>query len=90
MAFACGVGEEEFIFGDDLDALLTYLDQDLQIESEAFDADLNVLMDEIESTPPVEGFPCETCDKICKTKRGLFRHRNAAHDYVQPNAEIFA
>ena len=90
MAFACGVGEEEFIFEDDLDDLLTNLDQDLQIESEAFDADLNVLMDEIESTPPVEGFPCETCDKICKTKRGLTRHRNAAHVCVQPNAEGFA
>ena len=36
---------------------INFGDTDLQIESEAFDADLNVLMDEIESNPPVEGFP---------------------------------
>ncbi len=48
-------------------------------ESIDFDTNLNLLLDESESVAPVEGFSCEKCDKVCKTKRGSTWHRNAAH-----------
>eukprot|EP00794_Sanderia_malayensis_P002370 gene2370-2731_t len=89
MAYA-GAGGEEFFFGDDLDAVLALLGEDLPAESDPFDADLNVLMEEIDSTPPAGGFSCEKCGKICKTKRGLTRHTNTKHIDVRPDVESSA
>ena len=72
-------GDGDFFFGDDLDAVLALLDEDIPAESVDFDADLDVLLEEINSITPAEGFLCEKCGKVCKTKRGLTRHTNAAH-----------
>ncbi len=78
MASASG-NDGDYFFSDDLDAVLALLDEDLPAESIDFDLDLNVLLEEIESVAPAVRFSCEKCDKVCKTKRGLTRHTNAAH-----------
>ena len=78
MASSSG-GDGDFFFGDDLDAVLALLDEDMPAGNVDFHADLDVLLEEIDSMTPAEGFSCEKCDKVCKKKRGLTRHTNAAH-----------
>ena len=68
--------------------MLALLDEDLPAESVDFDADLDVLLEEIDSITPAEGFLCEKCGKVCKTKRGLTRHTNAAHVQADVEARI--
>lgn len=47
---------------------------------------MQVLLEEVDSALPAEGFLCEQCGKVCKTKRGLTRHKNATH--VQKDVEV--
>ena len=62
-----------------MDAVLALLDEDKPAKTVDFDADLGVPLEEINSITPAEGFLCEKCGKVCKTKGGLTRQTNAAH-----------
>ena len=35
--------------------------------------------DAVSEIPGENNFPCENCDKICMSKGGLTRHKNAKH-----------
>ena len=90
--------QDDFIFGEDLESLYNLLDGGFLEEDFEFEQDLNKLV--AEETSESE-FVCESCSKVCKTKRGLTRHKNAKHasnDAQSPemiteqskvNAEIF-
>ena len=60
--------EEECYFGDDL------LD-----ENEEFTSELNADVEEVGVHPQSTSFSCDICEKVCKTQRGLTRHRNPKH-----------
>ena len=69
-----------------MDAIFALLNEDIPVESVDFDSDLDVLLEEISSITPAEGFLCKKCGKVCKTKQGLTRHTNAAHLQEDINA----
>ena len=60
MASIRGVGEN-FLLGDDLDAVLELIREDLPSESEDFDKELNALPEEIDFVAP---FFSKICDKV--------------------------
>ena len=35
-------------------------------------------------TTPDSGFPCELCEKVCKSQHGLTRHKNTKHQQQIP------
>lgn len=81
---------EDYLYGDDLDAVLTVIDADFYENDDDFDAELKALIDDIPNDQSKSGFKCDFCDKVCITKRGLTRHCNAKHknEYTQtePNS----
>ena len=78
MAAVC----EDFFTGDDLEAILDIIEGDFVEESEEFNADIGALLSDIDPESVAVNFPCEHCDKTCKTKRGLTRHVNVRHPEV--------
>ena len=41
-----------------------------------FERELDFLVEEVTQ---VEEFPCDKCTKVCKSQRGLTRHKNSQH-----------
>ncbi|XP_031553408.1 uncharacterized protein LOC116290505 [Actinia tenebrosa] len=68
---------EEFVFGDNLEAILDILEADEDIEREFLEAVDEVKKDEV---------TCEFCNKKCKSIRGLKRHITMKHDKPIPTA----
>ena len=68
--------QEEFIAGEDLDDLYALLDNGFLDEDVDFEKDLAALV--IEESPE-ENSCCDECSKVCKTQRGLRRHKNTKH-----------
>ena len=50
-----------------------------EIEGEEIEEEFNDALVEIEG---IKSFPCEKCDKVCKSKGGLTRHVNSKHGQV--------
>ena len=71
--------KEDFYFGDDLEAILSAVKDNLLDENEEFTSGLNAFVGEVGVHPQSVGFSCDICDKVCKTLRGLTRHRNSKH-----------
>ena len=71
--------KEDYFFGDDLEAILSAIDDNILDENEEFTSEINAVVEEIGDHPPSSGFSCDLCDKVCKTQRGLTRHRNSKH-----------
>lgn len=67
------------VSGEDLDAILTALEDNLLDQDEDFCTQINDITDEIGENQPSCGFSCDHCDKVCKTQRGLTRHTNTKH-----------
>ena len=59
---------EDFFTGDDLEAILDIIEGDFVEESEEFNADIGALLSDIDPESVAVNFPCEHCDKTCKTK----------------------
>ena len=82
--------QEDFIYGDDLDALLAAIDADVLENDTDFDLDMNSIVEEIPEDSVKSMFSCSLCPKVCISKGGLSRHTNAKHkdintDINQPN-----
>ena len=70
---------EDFYAGENLEAILAAIDEDILDKDGEFNAEINSLRVNIEEVPSQSGFKCDTCEKVCKSKQGLSRHQNAKH-----------
>lgn len=69
---------EDYLVGDDLEAVLALTDEDILEENSDFTSVVTEDVNNI-SKVAVETFNCDLCSKICVSKRGLSRHQNAKH-----------
>ena len=69
--------KEDYYFGDDLEAILSAIDDNILDENEKFTSEINAVVEDVGYHPPSSGFSCHLCDKVCKTQREL--HRNPKH-----------
>ena len=72
-----GIGED-FVCGEDLDAILAAIDSDCFNSEVNFSAEMDALIDNI-SLELKNTFECDFCVKVCTSKRGHTRHINAKH-----------
>ena len=79
---------EDLLVGDDLDAVLALLEEDILGESEEFVGEVENIVGELNEFTPHAGFHCNLCEKVCKSNRGLTRHKKMKHD--QQNAKDYA
>ena len=82
------VAKEDYYLGDDLEAILSAIEDNLLVEDEELSSQINSVVEEVRVNPPNSGYPCNLCDKVCKTQRGLTTHRNAKHKTA--NVEAYA
>lgn len=68
----------DYLAGEDLDDLFELLEGGFLDEDVDFNVELDAVITEVEAYEEV-GYPCQDCDKICKSQRGLTRHRNVKH-----------
>ena len=68
------VRQEDFLYGDDIDAVLSVIDADIFENDADFDSEVKALIDHIPTEQVQSGNKCDFCDKVCVTKRGLTRH----------------
>lgn len=80
---------EDFVAGDDLDAIFNVIEEDLLFENHEFITEMDDMVGEIAEVQPASGFTCDRCPKICKTKRGLTRHANAKHRNTETYSSSF-
>ena len=79
--------QEDFLYEDDLDALLIAIDAEHMENDPTMEAEMDGMISEIPIEEESNGFPCSYCDKVCLSKRGLSRHTNAKHtDAQQPSS----
>ena len=64
----------------DLEAILSAVNNNLLDENQEFTSELNAVVEKVGVHPQSVGFSCDICDKVCKTLRGLTRHRNSKHN----------
>ena len=74
--FVLATRQEEFVAGEDLDDLYALLDNGFLDEDVNFEKDLAALV--IVESPEAK-FCCDECSQVCKTQRGLTRHKNTKH-----------
>jgi uncharacterized C2H2 Zn-finger protein len=60
------------IFPYNFDIALSFIDENEETMEEE-------IADAVSEISGEKNFPCESCDKICKSKGGLTRHKNAKH-----------
>ncbi|XP_057298339.1 uncharacterized protein LOC130629219 [Hydractinia symbiolongicarpus] len=70
---------DAFIYGDDFDAILAAIEDNLLEEDKELSVPVTDIVDEVVADSIEEGFKCDQCEKICKTSRGLTRHKNSKH-----------
>ena len=58
---------EDFLVGDDLDAVLALLEEDILGESEEFVGEVENIVGELNEFTPHAGFHCDLCEKVCKS-----------------------
>ena len=69
-----------FVSGADLDELFELIDGGFLDDDESITEELESFVYELPSSEQsVEGFPCDLCDKVCKSAHGLMRHKNTKH-----------
>ena len=70
---------EDFLVCDDMDAILSLIEEDIAWEDEHFVVEINNIVGQLNETTPDSGFPCELCEKVCKSQHDLTRHKNTKH-----------
>ena len=60
---------EDFYAGEDSEAILAAIDEDVWDKDDEFNAELNSLLVNIEEEPSQSGFKCDMCEKVCKSKQ---------------------
>ena len=69
--------DEDFLTGEDLDAVFDLLDADILSEDANLNADIDIVVADIPDSAVKPPFPCSLCSKVCLAKRGLSRHCSA-------------
>ena len=72
---------EDFYSEEDFDAILAAIEDNLLEENKEF-SPVDLLVEKVEHHHPATEFSCDECDKVCKTSRGLTRHKDAIHKEV--------
>jgi len=75
-------GMEDFYSGEDLDAILSAIEENILEGTEDYEeyaVPVNEVVEEVSGVDNTSSFHCDKCDKVCKTSRGLTRHKNAKH-----------
>ena len=76
-------GKEDFLSGEDLDAVFEVINEDLFEEDEYLEQQMSAVVLDIEVITQDTGFKCNFCEKLCKSKQGLSRHKNSKHKVVE-------
>ena len=79
--------KEDFYTGEDLEAILEAIYDDVWDKDDDFNEEIDTLIQEIEEEPPKSGFKCKKCERVCKSKQGLSRHQNSKHREHKPDQE---
>ena len=77
--------QEEFIAGKDLDDLYALLDYGFLDEDVDFEKDLAAL---VIAESHEANLYCDECSKVCKTQRGLTRHKNTKHSSSRSSSGV--
>ena len=72
-------GKVDFYSGETLEAILAAMEDNLFEQDEDITAQIDEVVEAMEENQPVCRFSCDQCDKICKTQRGLRRHKSTKH-----------
>ena len=64
-------GMEDFYSGEDFDAILSAIEDNILEDDELCAVPVNEVVEEVSVGVNVEEFACDQCEKTCKTKRGL-------------------
>ena len=70
--------EDDFLYGDDLDAVLAIIDADMFQNNEDMESEI---VNYIKNLPSRENcsLKCEFCPKVCLSKAGLSSHKKVKH-----------
>ena len=71
---------EDFLIGDDFDAVSALIDDDFLENDRELNQQVNGVVSEIGNHDTKQVFKCETCQKVCVSQRGLTRHQNSKHN----------
>ena len=63
--------KEDTYFGDDWEAILSAVKDNLLDENDEFTSELNAAVEEVGVHPQSVGFSCDICDKVCKTLKRI-------------------
>lgn len=69
----------DFLAGEELDDLYFLLEGGFLDDDADFNVEMDDLVSEVAALPNDSTYKCDQCDKICKSKRGLSRHKNTKH-----------
>ena len=70
-------------------AILSLIEEDIAWEDENFDVEINNIVGQLNETTPDSRFPCELCEKVCKSQHGLTMHKNTEHQQQIPTTSSF-
>ena len=59
-------GKEDFYSGENLEAILAAMEDNLLNQNEDFSAQIDEVVGELGGNQPACSFSCDQCDKICK------------------------
>lgn len=74
----------EYYTDQDFEAIISAIDEDIWDKDADMNSEIDDLVLGIVEKPLEGGYRCETCQKVCKSKQGLSRHRNSKHTDNQP------
>ena len=69
---------EDFISGEDYDCILAWLSEDILNDDDDVSSEVTGIIQKAEENNS-QGYQCDICSKLCKSKQGLSRHKNAKH-----------
>ena len=76
-----------FVSGTDLDELFELIDGGFLDDDESITEELESFISELPSVEQSsEVFSCHMCDKVCKSARGLTRHKNTKHQELSTSS----
>lgn len=61
--------KEDFLYGEELDAILEAIDEDILQSNSDFDVELTTVVKEIPEEDTKVTFSCSLCPKVCFSKR---------------------
>ena len=70
---------ENVLCDEDIDAILTVIENNVVVTDVSFNAEMVEVLISIEESPLSVGLQCDLCSKVCKSKRGLARHKTLKH-----------